>query len=73
MASFLPTPWNKVMNTNERQPQTGPAYSPRQMSQGNTGPTQQAQYKPAPEHKAYQAPELVEEDIREYSACLGED
>jgi hypothetical protein len=59
------------MNTDPRQPQNAPSYSPRQMSQGNN--STQAQREAAPARETYQAAQAQEEDARESSACLGED
>lgn len=61
------------MDTNQRRTQNGPSYSPRQMTQGDSGASQA---RPAGIDRQYQAQpaELPDEmDSLEWSACLGED
>ena len=58
------------MKNNPRKTQSGPSYSPSQMTQGNPAP---AEDKPSRQRPAFPTAAPAEEDARECAACLGED
>ena len=61
------------MDTNQRRTQNGPSYSPRQMTQGDSGGSQARPAGTDRQHHAQPAELPGETDSREWSACLGED